>query len=157
MANGFSSSSQVQTRREISRSATTYRVEWEDVKKKKKERKKKGKRKRYIEIKERCRLLGLPDSSFISDRLASLGLLFFSVSFFFSLFLFLTFWFWAAPWRILSLKEIVYLVVTVRPRLVAFSPHDDDSSTSLFSLDANRRGKNRIRCCNGSRPAPSTI
>ena len=93
MANGFSSSSQVQTRREISRSATTYRVEWEDVKKKKKERKKKGKRKRYIEIKERCRLLGLPDSSFISDRLASLGLLFFSVSFFFSLFLFLTFWF----------------------------------------------------------------
>ena len=62
-------------------------------KKGKKERKKKGKRKRYIEIKERCRLLGLPDSSFISDRLASLGLLFFSVSFFFSLFLFLTFWF----------------------------------------------------------------
>ena len=93
MANGFSSSSQVQTRREISRSATTYRVEWEDVKKEKKERKKKGKRNRYIEIKERCRLLGLPDSSFISDRLASLGLLFFSVSFFFSLFLFLTFWF----------------------------------------------------------------
>ena len=41
MANGFSSSSQVQTRREISRSATTYRVEWEDVKKKKKGKKKK--------------------------------------------------------------------------------------------------------------------